>query len=296
MILKNKIILILSGLLLFIISCEKEIELDVPPGEEDIVVYGFIEQDSIPFVALTRSVPAFETIKLEALQDGFVRNAVVTLNNGDTTIQLFEREFSINEYFKYYFYTVPFSLLSSYKGEIGKTYTLKIKAEGKELTAVTTIPQLAPLDSIWTMPHPKKEEDSLVSLWVKYIDPPEAGNFIRFTTKRNSELFFPGYFESVFDDGLINGKSFSFSLPRGQDRDTDIDHDNFSYFGKGDTVIVNWSAIDKAHHDFWNTFEIDRNGSGNPFGSPVQIISNVEGGLGIWGGYAASYYTIIIPK
>jgi hypothetical protein len=36
--------------------------------------------------------------------------------------------------------------------------------------------------------------------------------------------------------------------------------------------------------------------SGNPFSEPMNLSSNIEGALGIWGGYGVSYYYIpIVP-
>ena len=34
--------------------------------------------------------------------------------------------------------------------------------------------------------------------------------------------------------------------------------------------------------------------SGNPFTEPMNISSNIDGGLGIWGGYGVSYYYVPI--
>jgi hypothetical protein len=36
---------------------------------------------------------------------------------------------------------------------------------------------------------------------------------------------------------------------------------------------------------------------GNPFSSPVKVLSNIKGGgLGYFGGYAVQYNTLVIPQ
>ena len=147
---------------------------------------------------------------------------------------------------------------------------------------------MTPLDSVWI----EEEDDTLATLFALYSDPDTIGNYLRYFTKRNSESFYPG-FASVFDDNLINGQTFHFPLDRGQSRSDDLDLDTYGYFWKGDTVIVRWCAIDRRHYDFWKTIEFD-SGIDGPFSSATIIESNIEGGLGVWGGYGCSYDTIIV--
>jgi hypothetical protein len=119
---------------------------------------------------------------------------------------------------------------------------------------------------------------------------------VRYFTKENSQPFYPGY-NSVFEDVVINGSTFDFPIDKGVDRnDTTSYYDGYFAFRKGDTVTVKWCNIDKAHFDFWRTLEFELGSQGSPFSTPVTILTNIEGGLGIWGGYAPSYKTMIIPK
>jgi hypothetical protein len=54
--------------------------------------------------------------------------------------------------------------------------------------------------------------------------------------------------------------------------------------------------MDKAHYEFWNSFQDEVLNTGNPFASSVTVIkSNILGdGLGIWGGYGVSFHSLII--
>jgi len=182
-------------------------------------------------------------------------------------------------------------------GQIGKSYDLRIEVNGEVLTSTTTIPDTLSIYNFEFNNHPDTKKDSLVSLACSYDDPPTPGNFVRLLTQVNGNQFFPDRFQSVYSDELINGGTFKdLVLPKGENPNLDFDQETYSYFNRGDTIIVKWCAIDKAHYDFWITLETDRNNSGNPFGRTTVVKSNINGGLGIWGGYGANYYRIFAPE
>lgn len=273
------------------VSCTKEIDLKLPVPEDMIVVEGRIENDQAPFVMLTRNQPYFGGLDLNNYEQYFISGATVTVWTVDDTVILDPLNFPVNDSI-----TIPvYTTFSGFEGELNTTYYLKVEAEGKILTSHTTIPQLNPLDSIWVVPHPIEDQyDSLVSIYARYNDPDTPGNYVRYFTQRNSEQFKPGI-NSVFDDKFINSLTFDFRVDRGQYRSDDFDIETYGFFWKGDTVTVKWSAIDFPHYKFWITLEDEMNTSG-PVSSNVVIDGNIEGGLGIWGGYASAFQTIIIPE
>jgi hypothetical protein len=299
-------------LMLLLMGCEEDLTLKLPEGEEQLVVEGHIEQGAPPVVVLTRSVPVFSEVSPEALQQSFVHGAQVTVTSqGQPYIlqevssaafteelrQVVSMQLGLplgsltgNSGFLLYIYTSD-----ELKGEIGQSYQLHIGHEGRTLAASTTIPQLNPLDSLWLVPHPDPQQDSLKTLFYSYTDPDTLGNSIRYFTKRNSEPFFPGLFTSVFNDELVNGRNISFPLDRGEPKgQQEIDEDLYSYFGVGDTITVRWAAIDLPHYRFWYSLESEQNSNGSPIGTPNITQSNIEGGLGIWGGYGVTYHRIIV--
>lgn len=303
----------LSLLMLLLFSgCEEDLNLILPEGEEMLVVEGHIEQGTPPVVVLTRSVPVFSDLSVEALEQSFVHDAQVTVTSKGQAYTLQEvaspafseelrqvvsvqlgipvKQLRRNSGFLFYVYTTDELL-----GEVGQSYRLRISQEGRMLTATTTIPQPNPLDSLWTLPHPDPQQDSLKVLYYSYTDPDTLGNSIRYSTKRNNEPFFPGLFTSVFNDELVNGSSISFPLDRGEPKgQAEISEELYGYFGVGDTVVVRWAAIDLPHYRFWYSLESEQNSNGSPIGTPNITQSNIEGGLGIWGGYGVSYHSILI--
>ena len=124
---------------------------------------------------------------------------------------------------------------------------------------------------------------------------PGFGDYVRYFTKRNRELFYPGL-NSVYDDQVIDGSSYEVQVERGVPRNGNYP-EGYSFFDKGDTVTLKVCNIDKATFDFWRTMEYTYASVGNPFSSPTKVISNINGGgLGYFGGYAAQFRTIIIPR
>ncbi|MBK7223573.1 MAG: DUF4249 family protein [Saprospiraceae bacterium] len=53
-------------------------------------------------------------------------------------------------------------------------------------------------------------------------------------------------------------------------------------------------CLDKVHFDFWKTRDFAAN-SGGPFSSYTRIKTNINGGLGIWGGYSVQNYRLYCP-
>lgn len=273
----------------FLASCEKDVTLDIPPSVEQFVVEGYIETGLPPYLLLTKTTDYYSTFYLDSLGSLFVHDAVVKVSDGSSTVTL--TEFMIDTLGTTISAYVGFGMV----GEVGKTYSLTIEAQGKMLTAITTIPKVTPLDSIWYEANTDPENDSLVRLICRYSDPPALGEYVRYFTKVNSQPFYPGL-NSVFEDVLINGTEFDFPLDRGVSRNDTALFDDYGYFHKGDTITVKWAAIDKAHFDFWRTLEFELGGQGSPFSSPVIIQTNINGGQGIWGGYSSSFKSLIVPK
>ncbi len=301
---------ILSSLILLTLltACEKEIDLDLPQAGSTLVVEGRIESGSFPFLFLTRNTSFFGTDNFSNLTDLYVHDAVVT-------VQVDGNDYVMDEYclstlppallplLAEFLGVTPDSLPAGFDlcaylsldviGEVGKRYDLRIVAGDQEITGSTAIPSMPPIDSMWTMPHPTLG-DSMVILWVQFQEPDTLGNFYRYFTKANNEPFYPGLFGSVWDDQFTNGEMFRFNLDRGYARTAEIDFSTYGLFRKGDTIVVNFNMIDRPHHRFWNTLE-DQLRSGGPFASPTYVISNVEGGLGVWGGYGSVYDTLVVP-
>jgi len=278
-------------------GCEKTIHFQPNNTTPLLVVDASIESGQPPFIMLSKSLDYFSEITPEILAASFVHNADVRISNGTVTHKLKEYAYPNVAGYTLYYYTIDSTNLgTAVIGQFNTTYQLKIVAENVEYTASTTIPQLSKkIDSLWWKPAPDNPDTSLVVLMSRVTDPPGYGNYIRYFTKVNDSLFFPGI-ASVFDDQIVDGTTYDIQVEQGVNRNEDIDLENYSFFHRGDTVTVKFTNIDKATFDFWRTMEFSYQSIGNPFSSPTKVLGNVKGALGYFGGYAVQYKSLVIPK
>lgn len=297
-------------------ACEEEFIPEVSSEPPEIVVEGYIEagQDVIPpYVLLTRSLPFFAEISLEKFDSLYVHDALVSVNDGDKTVTLTEvcwNEFTEEEQELLklilgdlgiiqiddlpFNFCVYMDLDFEISGEIGKTYDLKIEVEDKILTASTTIPEHVPLEYIKFQKPSGNVADSLLELRTFIKDPEELTSYFRYFTAVDSEPLIPP-FSSVIDDVFFNGKEFEFPLSKAEPINEEVDPGEYGFFTVGDTVTLKWSTIDQVHFDFWNTLEFNRVNQG-PFSSYTKVDFNINGGIGIWGGYSSTYYKMVAEE
>lgn len=280
--------------ILFLSACEKNVTVEVPKSEQQIVVEGKIETDTFPIVLLSHTLPFFGEINSSNLYINSLQGATVIVSDGIITDTLKQ-----------------FPGLGLYsdtliRGTPGKTYTLKIIAEGKTLHSVTTIPFPVKLDSVWWKVDGNR--DSLGFAWAHLTDPDTLGNCYQWFAQRINHYTFGDNIgkekdstfiaapSGAFEDKFINNKSFNISFPRGKfsfsEKEDDLNDEGF-FFKKGDTIVVKFCSIDKTNFQFLRTEQTQVQNNGNPFGSPSPIIGNIVGGLGTWGGFAPVFDTII---
>jgi hypothetical protein len=287
---KFKYILLKAALLLMVAytaqHCERELTIDLPRPDNKIVVEGWIEHDGYPNVILTRNAPYFSSVDSVSLRDYVVTKAKVTVISDDQYEILTLK--SNDAYFPPYIY-----FGSELRGEIHKTYHLKVEFDNNEnnVFATTSIPALTEPDSVWFQLEPGS--DSLGRVWIKLSDNPDETNYYRLLTRRKGiDRRYVASFKSAFSDQLFNGETITQGFGTGLSDLLDFTQD--SYFRLGDTISVKFCSLDREHYEFWNTFQNEILLSANPFSaSNARVKSNIENGLGVWGGYAASYYTII---
>jgi hypothetical protein len=289
---------ILIILLFIITSCEKTITFDLQEPKPKLVVEATIENGTAPIVVLTRSTDYFSRISPEILASSFVHSAIISISNGTKTHRLKEYARPLDSGYVFYYYSVDSSnLQNAIWGELNTKYSLQIVHDGQEYSATTSIPGITKkIDSLWWKPAPPSADSNKVVIMVKATDPQGFGDYIRYFTKRNSEPYLPP-FNSVFDDYIIDGTTYELPLEPGIDRNGEREEDEAAFFNRGDTVTFKISNIDKPTFDFWRTIEYSYASVGNPFSTPVKVLSNISNGaLGYFGGYASQYFRLTIPK
>jgi len=138
-------------------------------------------------------------------------------------------------------------------------------------------------------------DSTKVQVLVMATDPAGLGDYIRYYTNTNDEGFFAPY-NSVFDDGVIDGTTYTIPVQKGVNKNMEWDEDDL-FFHKGDSVTIKTCNINKATFDFCRTYEFALQSTGNPFSNPTKVIGNISNGaLGYFGGYAPQYNMVVVPK
>ncbi len=285
--------------ILFIFSsCERAIEFELKESATKLVVEATIENDQFPIVILSKSLNYFGNISPQLLAESFIYGAQVTITHNSKKYSLKEYSVNIsNGYNLYYYSSDTVSASSNFLvGNLNQQYALDIIYNGEQFEAKTTIPNITKrIDSLWWKPVLSDTSGQQVNVMLRATDPKGFGDYIRYFTKRNKELFLPG-FTSAYDDVIIDGTTYDLEVEPGIDRNRSF-NENKRAFKRGDTVTLKLSNIDKATFDFWRTMEYTYSSVGNPFSSPITVIGNISNGaLGYFGGYASQYRSIIIPK
>src|SRR5690606_19708423 len=74
---------------------------------------------------------------------------------------------------------------NSLLGEEGRSYRLEVQADGRSLSATTTLPNAVVLDSTWfKLAQQQPDDDTLGFLWGRLADPDTIGNHYRWLAKR----------------------------------------------------------------------------------------------------------------
>lgn len=302
--------LIAIGISMALLSaCEQEY---IPPPAEDgpkYVVEGYLEageNPTPPYLILTRTFDFYGEFGPDQFTESFVHDADVRVTDGTIEVAFqeicfFDLDSTLREQLASQFglsadslsvnFCVYLDLLNQLQPQAGKTYDLRIAVSGDTITSSTQIPMPVPLDSLKFEPPPGDANDSLAQLTCYISDPPGVKDFYRYFVATNGGQLETG-FSSVEEDLFFDGKSFGFQLLNPATDSGDADPEEFGLYFVGDTITLKWCTIDEANFDFWNTLEFARSNQG-PFSSYTRLQSNVNGALGVWGGYSVNYYTRI---
>jgi hypothetical protein len=286
---RNILFAVLS-LAVFLTSCEKEMNIDMPAYTPSVVIEGFIVNDMAPVVILTKNVEYVSTAGKDLYEKSFIHDATITIETDniqtDTLMEI--KQVDTKTGLKTSFYST-----SKIKGEIGKNYTLKVTTGGKTYTATAKIPKPVNITDIWYEKHPEANNDSFKTVWVKILDPVET-NYYRYTSEVNGQHG-PQPEVSTISDKAFDGNEYTKAVDSGLDNEEQDMHGGVSgYFKVGDTITVKWANVEKSYYDAWTTIDFKRTQNQNPFMNPTRIVGNIKGCLGYWSGMGVDAKTIIL--
>ncbi|MGV3630260.1 MAG: DUF4249 domain-containing protein [Bacteroidota bacterium] len=305
-------------ILLLLTACEKEVKIDIPGYEEQVVIDGFIETNQPPLVLLSKSKDIYAPTDLNSFLNGFISGATVTVSDGTTTVQL--EEICTDdlppgtEELAAQIFGVPVEEVGNYHlcayttfnpamfGQVGKTYSLTVEYEGKTYTSQTEIGQPTAFDSVYW-----KAAEGIPDYGYSYVtltDPAASYDAYMWEVKRinknpdgtGKDAFFMKTFAPVFDDEFINGMTFDFwyENPMSFQEEENVDEKYRGYYKLGDTVVIKFSKMDRDAFEFYEKKYVQLSSGGSPFASPSNIPTNIKGGaLGVWAGFSTYFDTLV---
>lgn len=263
-------ILIIFLQAMFTFSCEKVITVDLSETDPQIVIEGVItDQPGTYSVMLSKtgsyfeSPPSFQT----------VTNAFITVADNLGNIDTLKEAIS------------GIYVSSTLKGIAGRTYTLKVDAEGKQYNAVSSMPRKVLIDSLYAVTEEFFGGKKGYEVHILFKDPPEMGNYYRMIAQVNSLPMDsltdgPTYF--LHNDKLTNGNQIEEHI--GIEKNAN----------PGDTLTVKLLSIDKAAFDYFKTL-MDIISMAPTSISPANPNTNLSNGaLGYFTAYTIDTKKIIL--
>jgi hypothetical protein len=301
----------LACLVLFLASCTKEVKIDIPGYEEQLVVDGSIREGEPPIILLSKSQNIYAPTDISAYLASFVGDAVVTVSDGTNTVTLIKvctdnLPPGTEQYAEAIFgmsiqelqqLPSPLCIYTTFDptmfGVAGKSYTLNISHNGKTYTSTTTIENPKALDYLLWSPQPN--QPTLGYLKGFMTDDASTSDNFMWEMKKIGDPLFSKPFGPFFNDKFFNGLSFEFELYNPMSyNDSTYTGDEKGYFKLGDTVVLRLSKLGGNEYQFFEKKWNQIYSSGSPFSTPVNIPTNIQGGaLGVWVGYSAYLDTVI---
>ncbi len=292
---RKKLYLVLI-LLIVLIACEKTVYIDIPDKGRKITVNSIFNTDSLFKVSVSKScyildndIQAIENATVEIYENDNLINILPYLNNG-----LYKS--------------------TTQKPSSGDKYKIKVTVPGMG-TAETEcyIPPETNIISIDTASVMKSDIDGYryeqLEFRVKFKDNPDKNNYylieprqiiiytyndydrdtiITDTTQNimNFESDDPSVIENLwgngllFNDNLFNGNTYEFVFSVGK------------YFYDTTSICINLKSISEGYFKYLATCYKHMDANWDPFMEKISVYSNVEGGVGIFGGYSLATDTI----
>jgi hypothetical protein len=266
---KSWVGLLLSALLLLGCNLEKDIDINLPPYQSQMVVECYLQAGEPYRLSLVESSGYLELPEIKLITD-----ATVTISANGHTDTLKFAPFLDEATGKYFTHSSNRIM----QGQPGNVYTLTISdKQGRVLTGTTTVLPIVKIDTVEFKFNNKKE--ALIT--ARFKDSAGTKDFYRFVVHKDS-LSRGAEVDYASPDELNNGQPFVFGT--GYD------------FAAGDSVVVTLHHLEEALYDFQESVEDARRSNGNPFAQPGRVKSTVQGGLGVFTSVVFDRKKLVVPE
>ncbi len=259
--------------ILLLPACQQVVTVELNDAAPKIVIEGLIVDDTTHTAVMVSKSGDYFTPSLTV---DYLHNATVLLSDGSGRTD-----------------TLHESAPGRYDGATisprpGQTYGLKVISEGKEYTALSTMPPAVPLDSL-SIEKDNTRGESRLSVYAMFKDPPGTRNYYRLQLYINgalpvSSLGIPQVRYNLYTDKLTDGSNARYRLRIGT-------------VNPGDTITVKLLSIDRATYDYYNTLRTILSSDRSPLSqAPANPNTNLSGGaLGFFSAQSASSRSIVFP-
>jgi hypothetical protein len=286
--------------ILFIFSaCEKDINLDVPKLSSKLAVHAYWTENQVLELALTRTlnIPDKPT-DWQSQEKYFVKNATVTVYQNNLPYEQLTYDSQLRKYIS----------IGKKRAVPGFSYQVKVTAPGfdEAISPVSVFLPKVPIRILEFKKEASKDEfgQKMDELKIEFDDPAQVNNFYQIRIQQSEFESFNTVYPLDKDIVVsLNEDPFS-SLPgvesnmiilsdksfNGQSKRVRIlipsyylrDHPDANRV-KGTVALM---SISEEVYQYQRSRILD---SENPFAEPVQAISNIKNGVGIFGLVSGEY-------
>tara|TARA_B100001758_G_scaffold245166_1_gene257723 strand:+ start:540 stop:1475 length:936 start_codon:yes stop_codon:yes gene_type:complete len=298
---KMKHILFSISVLSIVFSCTKQIDFTADQIQEKIVVNSLFTEDSLwnAHISHSRSV-------LDNSPHNFLDNATVSVfdesNNLVTTLN------HVSDGFYQSSTATPIA---------NETYRLEVDAPGyNSVSATNSIPTEVPIINVDTISTEDSEGNPVLQVTMNFTDPGGVSNYYMLEMQYVLDYSQWGFDEeergrleiTCNDPNIESVNSFSFLGEENAYNYLLLKDDQFD--GQNYTLrfyVINWADFKEidltgeirlmnTSEEFFNyrkSYEVYENAINNPFSQPVQVFSNIVGGMGVFAGGTLNVWSVV---
>lgn len=282
---KNTLKIAIAVLTITLPSCEieKKIPYDFPYGGDRIIVHGYISPQEGAHVLVKKSIPLGKTT-----ETGLVSNAIVTLFEDNNAVETLDKV-SSSEY-----RTRP-----EFVPVIGKNYSIRVDVDGFEPLSSSLQPlvESTAIDSVSVyVDNSLYSNSTILEVWFTNNQPSQWGYQIKYSFFKDGEIIrnvsspTMGYTDDtlsvfsnnyIFVDAPLEGENYhAYNLFR-------------VYY---DSVIVSLHTLSPDLTSFLTSRNEQTYENMEMFNErPLQVLSNIENGFGVFGSQSSTQVTFIAP-
>lgn len=256
-----RLVYFLLLIVMVVSACEETVELDINNSEPVFAVEGLVtDQLRNHYVRVTESVDFYADNGSNPID-----NAVVTVSDGTNTFDFDHNPSQIVETEGYYFSRLAF------RGEVGKTYDLRVEVGGNVFTATDELFPVAPIDTLTSIINDDEFDDPetpgyFYEILFNITEPQETDDYYLFKFYRNDTLLQDDTNDIYFSNDDLLAENIS-GVPTA------------GFFRRFDTGTVEVYSISNSAFIYFNDLTNLLNSDGGLFGAPpVNPRTNIRGG------------------